>query len=40
MVNFGTLAAEISSLVCGTPVNFSGFSRLGRVTEQHSSSRH
>jgi len=25
MVNFGSLAAEIISLVCGTPANFNGF---------------
>jgi len=25
MVNFSLLAAEIVSLVCGTPANFSGF---------------
>jgi len=25
MVNFGPLAAEIISLVCGTPANFNGF---------------
>ena len=25
MVNFGLLAAEIVSLVCGTPANFNGF---------------
>ena len=31
MVNFGPLAAEIGSLVCGTPANFSGFRVLGHV---------
>jgi len=28
MVNFGTLAAEIVSLVWGTPANFNGFGVL------------
>ena len=32
MVNFGPLAAEIVSLVWGTPANFKGVSRLGFVT--------
>ena len=35
MVNFGLLAAEIVSLVWGTPANFNGF---GSVTARHSSS--
>ena len=35
MVNFGPLAAEIVSLVWGTPANFNGF---GSVTARHSSS--
>ena len=34
MVNFGPLAAEIVSLVWGTPTNFKGVSRLGSVTAQ------
>jgi len=40
MVNFGPLAAEIVSLVSGTPANFNGFrlSSLGSVTARHSSS--
>ena len=38
MVNFGLLAAEIVSLVWGTPANFNGVPRLGRVTVRHSSS--
>ena len=39
MVNFGPLAAEIVSLVWGTPGNFNGrVSHLGSVTAQHSSS--
>jgi len=37
MVNFGPLAAEIVSLVWGTPANFKGVSRLGSVTAQNSS---
>jgi len=32
MVNFGPLAAEIGSLVWGTPANFNGFTRFGIVT--------
>ena len=36
MVNFGPLAAEIGSLVCGTPAN--RVSCLGSVTARHSSS--
>ena len=32
MVNFGPLAAEIDPVVWGTPANFNGFSRLGRLT--------
>ena len=35
MVNFGPLAAEILSLVWGTPANINGFSRLGSVTARH-----
>jgi len=39
MVKFGPLAAEMVSLVWGTPGNFNGFrSRLGSVTARHSSS--
>jgi len=39
MVNVGPLAAEIVSLVWGTPGNFNGLvSRLGSVTARHSSS--
>ena len=37
MVNFGVLAAEIVSLVWGTPANFNVL-RLGSVTARHSSS--
>jgi len=35
MVNFGPLAAEIVSLVWGTPTNFNGFLRLDSVTAGH-----
>ena len=38
MVNFGLLAAEIVSLVWGTPANFNGFLRFGSVTARQSSS--
>jgi len=38
MVNFGPLAAEIVSLVWGTPGNFWRVSRLGSVTARHSNS--
>jgi len=38
MVNFGPLAAEIVSLVWGTPEKFKRVWRLGRVTGRHSSS--
>jgi len=31
MVNFGPLAAEIGSLVCGTPANFNGFRVLAAL---------
>jgi len=31
MVNFGPLAAEIGSLVWGTPTNFSGFRVLAAL---------
>ena len=31
MVNFGPLAAEIVSLVCGTPANFGGFRVLAAL---------
>ena len=31
MVNFGTVAAEIVSLVWGTPTNFNGFCVLGAL---------
>jgi len=37
MVNFSPLAAEIVSLVWGTPANVNGVSRLGGVTARHSS---
>jgi len=35
MVNFGPLAAEIVSLVWGTPGNFNGFRVFGSVTARH-----
>ena len=35
MVNFSPLAAEIVSLVWGTPPNFNFFSRLGSFTARH-----
>jgi len=40
MVNFGPLAAEIVSLVWGTPANFNWFrvTRLSSVTARHSNS--
>ena len=38
MVNFGPLAADIVSLVWGTPGNFNGFSIFGSVTAWQSSS--
>jgi len=40
MVNFGALAAEIVSLVWGTPGNFNGFRVLAALifTARHSSS--
>jgi len=38
MVNFGLLAAEIVSLVWGTPANFKGVSRVGSATARHPSS--
>ena len=38
MVNFGLLAAEIVSLVWGTPANFNRLSSLGSVTARQSSS--
>ena len=31
MVNFGPLAAEIGSGVCGTPANFNGFRVLAAL---------
>ena len=37
-VNFGPLAAEIGSLVWGTPANFNGFRVFGSVTARYSSS--
>jgi len=42
MANFGPLAAEIVSLLSGTPANFNGFRvlGLGSVTAWHSSSGH
>jgi len=36
-MNFGPVAAEIDPVVCGTPANFKGVSRLDSVTAQHSS---
>jgi len=33
MVNFGPLAAEIISLVCGTPANFNGFGVLAALLD-------
>jgi len=38
MVNFGPLAAEIVSLVWGTPGNFNGFGVLAALLQRHSSS--
>jgi len=38
MVNFGPLAADIVSLVWGTPGNFNGFRVFGSVTARQSSS--
>jgi len=35
MVNFGPLAAEISSLVWGTPANFNGFRVLALLLQRH-----
>jgi len=35
MVNFSPLAAEILSLVWGTPANFDGFRVFGSVTARH-----
>jgi len=35
MVNFGPLAAEIGSLVWGTPENFNGFRVLARLLQRH-----
>ena len=35
MVNFGPLAAEIVSLVWGTPANFNGFRVLAAFTARH-----
>jgi len=35
MVNFGPQAAEIVSLVWGTPADFKPVSRLGSVTARH-----
>jgi len=37
MVNFGLLAADIISLLWGTPTEFKRVSRLGSVTARHSS---
>jgi len=37
MVNFGLLAAEIVSLVWGTPANFNGFPVSAALTARHSS---
>jgi len=39
MVNFGPLAAEIVSLVWGTPGNFNGFRVFGSVTARQSSKK-
>jgi len=42
MVNFGPLAAEIVSLVWGTPANFNGFAswqRYGTVIQQWASAK-
>ena len=33
MVNFGVLAAEIVSLVCGTPTSFNGFLDLAALLD-------
>jgi len=38
MVNFGPLAAEIGSIVWGTPLNVNGFRVFGSVSARHSSS--
>jgi len=38
MVNFGSLAAKIISLVWGTPANFNGFRVLAAFTARHCSS--
>jgi len=35
MVNFGPLAAEIVSLVWGTPANFNGFGVLAALLHVH-----
>jgi len=37
MVNFSPLAAEIGTVVWGTPANFNGFC-VGSITAQHCSS--
>jgi len=37
MVNFGSLAAEMVSLVWGTPTNFNGFRVLAAYTARYSS---
>jgi len=37
MVNFGSLSAEIGSLVWGTPANFNGFRVLALLLQQHRS---
>jgi len=37
MVNFGLLAAEIVSLVCGTPANFNGFRVLAALLQRRRS---
>jgi len=39
MVNFGPLAAEIVSLVWGTPANFNGFRVLAALLHDTSSGR-
>ena len=37
MVNFGPLAAEIGSVVWGTPANFNGFRVLASLLQRRSS---
>jgi len=40
MVNFGALAAEIGSLVCGTPANFNGFRPTSASCQRRVTARH